>query len=143
MKEKLLISACLLGTPCRYDGKSVVCEKACLLSEKYELVPICPEVTGGLKTPRIPSERSGDRVINKEGGDVTRNFINGALEALKLAKEEGIKKALLKERSPSCGRGRIYDGSFSGKLVEGDGVAAELLMKNGISVYTESEIEKL
>ena len=144
--EKLLISACILGISSRYDGKS----KGCIddirlkqLSEKYELVPFCPEIYGGLPTPRTPSERVGERVVMKDGTDVTENYQRGAREALLLSELLGIEKALLKEKSPSCGKGAIYDGGFTGTLTEGNGVTAELLIESGISVFGESEIDKL
>ena len=139
MKEKILVSACLLGLPCRYDGKSKPDERVIALKEKYELIPFCPEVYGGLETPRTPSERVGDRVLMKDGRDVTENYRRGADGALCLCKTLDIKKAILKERSPSCGSGKIYDGSFSGTLKDGDGVTAELLLKNGIEVLGESD----
>ena len=140
MKEPLLISACLLGTPCRYDGKSVPLPEKQLaaLRESFELVPICPESDGGLPTPRIPSERLGERVINRAGEDVTDAYRRGAAHALETARREGCAFALLKERSPSCGCGEIYDGSFSGTLIPGDGVTAELLKAEGIEVIGES-----
>ena len=141
--ENLLISACLLGTPCRYDGASKKYEGVEALSEKYNLIPVCPEVLGGLPTPRTPSERIGDRVVMKDGRDVTKNYFDGAKEALKTAKRFGCKKALFKARSPSCSPAMIYDGSFSGTLVKGEGVAAELLRREGITVYSEEELEKL
>ena len=144
--EKLLISACLLGISSRYDGKSkrVIDENTLkLLSKKFELVPFCPEIYGGLPTPRTPSERIGDRVVMKDGTDVTENYRKGADEALLLCKLLGIKKALLKERSPSCGKGERYDGSFSGSLTKRDGVTAERLISAGLEVYTESCAEKL
>ena len=140
MKEKILVSACLLGMPCRYDGKSKPHEAVIALKEKYELVPFCPEIYGGLETPRTPSERVGDRVIMKDGRDVTENYMRGAASALELCKLIGIKRAILKERSPSCGRGEIYDGSFTATLRAGDGVTAELLLKNGIEVVGESKM---
>ena len=139
MKEKILVSACLFGLSCRYDGKEKPDERVIALKEKYELVPFCPEIYGGLETPRIPSERVDDKVIMKNGRDVTENYKRGAEGALYLCKTMGIKKAVLKERSPSCGNGKIYDGSFSGTLKDGDGVTAELLKKNGIEVLGESE----
>ena len=141
--ENLLISACLLGVRCRYDGKSVGLVDISKLSEKYNLIPICPEIYGGLETPRIPSERIGDRVMMKNGRDVTENYLRGAEETLRLAELFSCKKALLKERSPSCGKGMIYDGSFSGVLTEGDGVTLEYLKSHGIEVFGESEIDKL
>lgn len=139
MKEKILVSACLLGLPCRYDGREKPSKEVINLKEKYELVPFCPEIYGGLETPRTPSERVGDKVLMKNGRDVTENYRRGAEGALYLCKTLDIKKAVLKERSPSCGNGKIYDGSFSGRLKDGDGVTAELLKKNGIEVYGESE----
>ena len=144
--EKILISACMLGISCRYDGKSklaVTDVEFRALNEKYQLVPFCPEIYGGLPTPRVPSERVGDEVYMKDGTRVTDNFKKGASEALKLCHDLGIRKAILKAKSPSCGKGAIYDGSFEGRLASGDGVCAELLMKNGIAVYTENEILEL
>ena len=143
MKKKLLVSACLLGECCRYDGKSKKYEELSLLKDKFDLLPVCPEVMGGLSVPRPSSEIRLDRVINTRGEDVTENFLIGAKEALCVAKENGITLALLKERSPSCGKGRIYDGSFTGRLIEGDGVTAKLLLDSGISVFGESEIDLL
>ncbi len=143
MKKNLIISACLIGTPCRYDGKSVRKIDVEALKEKYNLIPICPEIYGGLSTPRVPSERLGERVVMQNGNDVTDNFHRGAMAALEFAKINGATIALLKEKSPSCGKGKIYDGSFSGTLAGGNGVTAELLMAHGISVFGESEIEKL
>lgn len=142
-KEKLLISACLLGVGCRYDGKRVKKITVESLTERYELIPFCPEIYGGLPTPRVPSERVGDRVFMKDGRDVTEEYNRGACEALALCRELGISRALLKERSPSCGNGMIYDGSFTSTLVEGMGVTAQLLDREGIEVFGESEIEKL
>ena len=138
--EKLLISACLLGEACRYDGKSkpLTEEQIRFLWQRYELIPVCPEVAGGLPTPRIPSERRGDRVVNKAGDDVSAQYARGAAYALKLAWEHGCRRALFKERSPSCGSGEIYDGSFTGTLIPGDGVTAELLKAEGVEVTGES-----
>ena len=142
-KQPILVSACLLGVCCRYDGESKPCEEIIKLREKYILIPICPEVDGGLPTPRTPSERVGDKVLMRDGKDVTENYRRGADEALRKAKEFGCNIAILKARSPSCGSGKIYDGSFSGNLTDRDGVCAELLKKNGISVFTENEIDLL
>ncbi|MBR2650617.1 MAG: DUF523 domain-containing protein [Clostridia bacterium] len=144
--EKILISACLIGIASRYDGKSKLPEDGDVIwqvCQKYAPVPFCPEVYGGLPTPRTPSERVGDRVLMKDGRDVTENYERGAEGALMLCKRLGIKKALLKERSPSCGKGKIYDGSFRGVLTEGDGVCAELLISSGIEVFGESEAPRL
>ena len=139
MKEPLLISACLLGTPCRYDGQSkpLPAEQLAFLREHYELYPVCPESDGGLPTPRIPSERRGGRVLNRAGEDVSAEYARGAARALEQCQEHACRKALLKERSPSCGCGAIYDGSFSGTLIPGDGVTAELLKAEGIEVLGE------
>ena len=144
--EKLLISACLFGISSRYDGKSkpVLSESDVKrLAGKYELVPFCPEIYGGLPTPRVPSEIVGDRVIMKDGTDVTENYNKGADEALLLCNLLGIKKALLKEKSPSCGCGAVYDGSFSGTLTAGNGITAGRLISAGIEVLGESEADKL
>lgn len=137
---KILVSACLLGCSCRYDGKSCQNESIIALKKKYTLIPVCPEQLGGLSTPRSPSERKGDSVIMKSGEDVTAEFMRGAGEALRLAKIFNIKKAILKANSPSCGKGIIYDGSFTGQKCPGNGITAELFMKNGIAVFTEDEI---
>ncbi len=142
-KERLLISACLLGMRCRYDGNAGKRVDTEALLEKYELVPVCPEIYGGLTTPRTPSEIVGERVLMRDGTDVTENYERGADAALLLIHEFGIRKALLKARSPSCGKGVIYDGSFDGVLTQGDGITARRLLAGGVSVYTEDEIEKL
>jgi uncharacterized protein YbbK (DUF523 family) len=139
----ILVSACLLGINVRYDGKSKLVEKIKILSKEHNLIPICPEIYGGMTTPREPSEKIGDSIISKTGEDVTDKFVKGAEETLKLAKFFDCKYAILKERSPSCGYGKIYDGTFSGKLVDGNGLTADLLAKNGIKIIGESELEKL
>ena len=143
--EHLLISACLLGFECKYSGGSNALDAAALaaLRERFRLIPVCPESAGGLPTPRPPSERRNGKVINKLGQDVTEEYRKGADTALYLARRYGCTRALLKERSPSCGSGAIYDGSFTGNLIPGDGVAAESLKAAGIRVYGESEIEAL
>lgn len=140
---KVLVSACLLGVPCRYDGRSAPCQNVVDLGGKLELVPVCPEQLGGLETPRVPAERRGKAVVTKDGRSVTKEYALGAEKTLELAKKHGCKKAILKERSPSCGCGQIYDGSFSGRLVNGDGITAQLLKKVGIDVVGESAVEKL
>lgn len=141
--EKLLISACLLGEKCRYDGRSKPNELALRLASKYELIPICPEVMGGLPTPRKPSEINGERVIMVDGTDVTAEYKRGADIALKLALENGCKIAILKSLSPSCGKGSIYDGTYTKTVVNGNGVTAKRLIENGIEVLDETEIEEL
>ena len=138
--ENILVSACLLGENCRYDGKAGKRIDIESLRKKYNLIPVCPEVLGGLPTPRTPSERVGERVVMKDGRDVTDNFMKGAREALKICEAFGCKRAILKERSPSCGSGEIYDGTFSKSLTAGDGMTAALLKENGIRVIGESQI---
>ena len=140
---RLLISACLLGCRCRYDGASKPQPWLAALAERHTLVPVCPEQMGGLATPRPPAERQGDRVVTKEGADVTAQYRRGAEEALRLCRLFHCQAALLKERSPSCGCGSVYDGTFTGVLTAGDGVTAELLRAEGVPVYGESRAEEL
>ncbi len=140
---RLLISACLLGIPCRYDGVSKPQPWVEKMAERHELVPVCPEQLGGLPTPRHPSERQGERVVMDTGADVTEPYRRGAEAALRLCRLLHCQAAILKERSPSCGCGTIYDGTFTGTLTAGDGVTAELLLQNGITVLGESQAETL
>lgn len=139
-KEKILVSSCLLGNPVRYDGKGQEHGEVLNLSKQYEIIPFCPEVAGGLSIPRTPAEIIGNRVINQDGQDVTLAYEKGADLALKLCQYHGISKAVLKARSPSCGRNHIYDGKFNGTLVSGHGVTAKLLLENGIAVYSEEDL---
>lgn len=140
----ILVSACLLGVKCRYDGKDKnFLEGIKKLMENHTLVPVCPEQMGGLPTPRKPAERKGDCVVTEKGCDVTKEYITGAEEALKMAKLYNCKIAILKEKSPSCGSGKIYDGTFSKTLIDGNGVTTELLIKNGIKVIGESQIDEI
>ena len=141
--EKILISACLVGDNCKYNGGNNLSPQIDALLEKYELIPFCPEVEGGLPTPRNPSEIKGTRVVMDHGKDVTREYELGARKALMLCLYLKIKIAVLKERSPSCGTHQIHDGSFSNKLIDGVGVTARLLKENGIKVYSEDEINQL
>lgn len=137
-----LVSACLAGVQCRFDGKSYESQKVIDLVNSGEAIPVCPEQLGGLATPRVSCEIIGDKVMNKEGQDLTVEFILGAERTLAIAKVLGIKKAVLKSKSPSCGCGKIYDGTFTGVLVDGYGKAAELLKENGIEVCTEQDLEQ-
>ncbi|MBO5004113.1 MAG: DUF523 domain-containing protein [Clostridia bacterium] len=139
----ILISACLMGINCRYNGESEIVKELEVLKNKYNLIPVCPEIYGGLKTPRNPAERVNDKVLTNNGEDVTSNYTKGAEEILKLAKFYDCKYAILKERSPSCGFGRIYDGTFSKTIIDGNGVTADLLEKNGVKIIGESKIEAL
>ena len=143
--ENLLISACLLGVECKYSGGRNALPEETIekLRTRYRLIPVCPETAGGLPTPRDPSERLGERVVSCRGADVTAQFKKGAEAALTLARRYGCTTALMKEHSPSCGSGLIYDGSFLGKLVKGDGCAAELLKAAGVSVVGENMTELL
>lgn len=143
MKEKILISACLLGENCKYNGGNNYTPEVEALRERYELVPVCPEQLGGLPTPRTPAERVGDRVVNREGADVTDAFRQGAEKTLEIACASGIAKAVFQVRSPSCGSGTVYDGTFSGTLTAGQGVTAELLEKNGVNICRSDQTGEL
>jgi uncharacterized protein YbbK (DUF523 family) len=136
----ILVSACLAGIPCRWDGNRKPNKKVIDLIKAGKAIPVCPEQLGGLTTPRQPSERLNDKVISKNGPDVTHQFILGSQIVLELAQEYCCTQAILKARSPSCGKGMIYNGTFKDKLINGNGITAELLMKNGIEVLTEEEI---
>ena len=139
----ILVSACLLGVHCRYDGNGVLQEEIKQLSKEHHLIPVCPEIFGGLATPRDPAERIGECVITKKGEDVTAQYTKGAEEVLQLCKFYDCHCAILKERSPSCGYGKIYDGAFCGTLIEGNGVTAQLLADYGVEIYGESKISEL
>lgn len=142
-RENILVSACLLGVNCRYDGGNGRREWVVSLMDRYNLIPVCPEQLGGLQTPREPAERQETgSVTDKNGRDVTEYFTRGAKETLKIAELYGCKRAILKERSPSCGHGVIYDGTFSGTKVPGNGITAGLLEENGISVTGESGVKE-
>jgi uncharacterized protein YbbK (DUF523 family) len=138
-----LVSACLAGVNCRYDGKDSLNEKVQELVNQGKAIPVCPEQLGGLSTPRISCERvslsGGRKVINKEGIDRTEEFQLGAERTLAIAKALGVTKAIMKSKSPSCGCGQIYDGTFSGTLIPGNGMAVELLLNNDIEVITDKD----
>ena len=141
-KEKILVSACLAGINCKYNGGNNLNEKIVKLVKEGRAILVCPEQLGGLPTPRIPSEIVvNKKVINKEGVDVTKQFCKGAEETLKIAKQYNIKKAILKSKSQSCGYGKIYDGNFTGNLIEGNGITTNLLLQNGIKVISSDDIE--
>ncbi len=135
--ETLLISACLVGYNCKYNGgnNALPPEVLSALRERYRLIPVCPEAAGGLPTPRVPSERRGGSVVTRDGRDVTAAFRRGAEIAGKLAERTGARLALLKSGSPSCGSGMIYDGSFTGTLMPGDGVTAEYLKNKNLIIF--------
>lgn len=142
---RVLVSMCLLGIRCRYNGSPKTNEAVVELLHRKDmtLIPVCPEQLGGLATPRTPSERRENGVVSLNGEDRTEAFLQGAEETLRIAKLYGCEAALLKERSPSCGTKEICDGSFTGRKIPGEGVTTELLRKNGIPVFGESEIEEL
>ena len=133
----ILVSACLAGMKCRYDGNDTFKQDIFDLVLKGEAIPVCPETMGGLAVPREPAERVGDKVISINGRDVTSEFKKGAEKTLEIALINKIELAILKSKSPSCGVGKIYDGSFTSELVEGNGMTTELLIKNGIKVINE------
>lgn len=141
--ENILVSACLLGVSCRYDGKSKPNENVIALKDRYNIIPVCPEIMGGLPTPRTASEIQGCQVVMGNGTNVTKEYRKGAEEVLRLCRLFGCKRAVLKEKSPSCGCGKVYDGTFSGKLIDGNGITAKLLMENGIEVFGETGIMNL
>jgi uncharacterized protein YbbK (DUF523 family) len=135
----ILMSACLAGIDCKYNGGNNGIPQLKELYEKGEAVLVCPEVMGGLPTPRLSSEIRGNKVYNTAGEDVTGNFVKGAEEALRIARENGCTLAVLKANSPSCGAGQIYDGTFSHTKVQGDGIFAAMCRKEGIACLTELE----
>jgi len=144
----ILVSACLLGINCKYNGGNNKIEGLKELLKNEILIPVCPEQLGGLETPRLPSEtiqkNEGRHVVDKKGNDLTVQFLKGGEETLKIAKMFNIKKAILKSNSPSCGCGNIYDGTFTGKIVEGDGITAAILKSNNIKIFNElNYLEKL
>lgn len=140
--EKILVSACLLGDKVRYDGKGNYHPNIKYILENFDVIPFCPEVEGGLPIPRIPSEIKGNDVINKEGKNVTRNFVEGANKALNIVSYFHITTAILKENSPSCGVHKIHDGNFTNKLIDGEGITTKLLKQHGVNVINEEEIEQ-
>jgi uncharacterized protein YbbK (DUF523 family) len=136
----IIVSACLAGVSCRYDGEAKPCPEVIHLVAEGQALPVCPEQLGGLPTPRLPAEIRDGRVVRRDGADLTAEFERGAREAVKLAQLIGAKTAFLKSKSPSCGRGKIYDGTFSGTLTSGNGVFAELCLNKGIEVITEEDL---
>lgn len=138
--KKIAVSACLLGVPCRYDGKCVEHERVQEYVKDKEVVLICPEVLGGLPTPRMPCEIVNGKVMNAQGNDKTKYYEEGANKVLALLKEGNIEEAILKAKSPSCGVKQIYDGSFTSKLIDGEGICARILRENGIRVIDSDEI---
>lgn len=139
----ILVSACLLGLDCRYCGGGCPSQKVINLKQTHHLIPVCPEQMGGLATPRDTSELCGNAVITSKHNDVTQAFKKGAMQALEIAKLLDCSVAVLKKNSPSCGYGIVYDGTFSGVKVKGNGVTANLLAKNNIKIYNEDTCTEL
>ncbi len=137
---KRIVSACLLGIKCKYNCTSNKNRKVLELLKKETLIPVCPEQLGGLPSPRQPSEQRGKKVYSSKNSDVTAFFLKGAEETLKISKLYGIRKAIFKQRSPSCGVGKIYDGSFSNAIIKGDGVTTALLKAHQIEVISEEDL---
>ncbi len=135
-----IVSACLAGINCRYDGNTKPNEKVIELVKQGKAIPVCPEQLAGLTTPRTPAEEKDGKIITKDGKDLTKEFQKGAQEALKIAKLSNCKEAILKSKSPTCGCGKVYDGSFSGNLIDRDGVFTRLLKENNIKVITEEDL---
>lgn len=135
-----LCSACLLGINCRYNHEPLNCEKVLQLAKSEILIPVCPEQLGGMPTPREPVEQLDDKIITQSGKDLTKHYLYGAEQVLKIAQLFGIKEAILKQKSPSCGCGKIYDGTFSDKIIPGDGVTVKLLKEHGIKVISEEDL---
>lgn len=136
----ILVSKCLMGENCRYKGDNCKNEKVLDAVRGETVIAVCPEQDGGLSTPRPPAEIVGDKIVNAEGKDVTKEYLAGAANALRLAKENNVSLCILKAKSPSCGSGIVYDGSFTGKLTEGDGITAKLLKENGFRVISENDL---
>lgn len=139
MKPVLLVSACLCGQTVRYDGKACLHPELRALAESGRAIPFCPECAGGLSVPRLPAECRDGRAVRSDGADCTAAFEAGARRALALCREKGLTAAILKENSPSCGVHWVYDGSFSGRKLEGEGVTARLLRAEGVRVFSETE----
>ena len=144
-KIKVLISACLLGDNVKYSGGNNLSPELVTLLEKYnvDIVKVCPECFAGLPIPRVPSEIKETKVFSKDGRDITEEFLSGAEKTFKIAKENQIDFAILKERSPSCGSSYIYDGSFSGKVIQGQGLTVRKLNEENIVIFSEENLEEI
>lgn len=138
--KKILVSACLMGYECRYKGDGCKCDKVLGLANDNILIPVCPEQLGGLSTPRQPAERVGDKIISKTGVDVTDEYERGADFALNIAISNNVDLCIMKANSPSCGKGIIYDGTFTGAKTNGNGLTTEKLLARGFKVVSENEI---
>ncbi len=140
---KIIVSGCLLGCDCRYKGDNCKCDELLSLADNHTLIPVCPEQLGGLSTPRDPAEIVGNKVISNQGKDVTYEYSKGAEMALYIARTNKADAVVFKANSPSCGKGIIYDGTFTGNKTQGNGVAAELFLNSGYQVFNENEIRDL
>jgi uncharacterized protein YbbK (DUF523 family) len=136
----IIVSACLAGVKCRYNGQAFSIPEIIELVKKGQAIPLCPEILGKLPIPRLSAEQCDGGIFSRDGQDLTKEYIAGAKVALNIARLVGCKKAILKSKSPTCGCGKIYDGTFSGKLINGDGIFCEFLKEENIEVYTENEI---
>lgn len=143
MRQKIIVSACLLGENCKYNGSNNRNEDVLSLKKYFDIIPVCPECFGELPIPREPSEIKDGRVVSKSGDDVTAQFVDGAEKTLYIAREKNCPLAILKENSPSCGFGKVYDGTFSKTLCNGNGIAAQLLFENDIQIFGESNVQKV
>ncbi len=143
---KILISACLLGQNVRYDANHNSILQNPLIKRLLDqdiLIPVCPEVDGGLPIPRLPVELIGKKAIDSQGNDKTKNFTDGANKSSQLALKYNINIAIMKAKSPSCGKGKIYDGAFNKKLINGDGITVKALERAGVKVFSEEDLEEL
>ncbi|MFH1728108.1 MAG: DUF523 domain-containing protein [Pseudomonadota bacterium] len=136
----IIVSACLAGVNCRYDGVNNYSEKVIRLVKDGKVILVCPEQLGGLSTPRKPSEIKNGKVVNQDGICVNSQFEKGALETLKIALMYGCDKAIMQERSPSCGVKKIYNGNFNLTLIAGQGITTKLLLKNKIKVISSEDL---
>ena len=139
--KKVAVSACLVGKNTKYDGTHNYNQAVMDYLKDKEYILICPEVLGGLPTPRVPSEIVNNKVVNKENIDVTKEFVSGANKALKMLIDNNIEEVIVKSKSPSCGYKQIYDGTFTNKIIEGNGIFTSLAIEKGIKVLTEKDIE--
>lgn len=138
---KICVSACLLGENCRYDGKNMKNMNVIEYLKDKEYVAVCPECLGGLSTPREPSEIVNDQVLSCSGKNVTKQFVDGAMKALEIAKNNGCEVAIFTEKSPSCGSNLVYDGSFTGRKIEGQGITSKLFQENGIEIISSTRFK--
>ncbi|WP_378953291.1 DUF523 domain-containing protein [Pelosinus sp. sgz500959] len=138
----IIVSACLAGVECRYNGQAFPISTVIEMVKKGQAIPLCPEILGNLSIPRPSAEQCDGKILSNDGHDVTSEYVTGAKIALGIAQLVGCKKAILKSKSPTCGCGMIYDGTFSGKMIAGEGIFSKMLKEENIKVYTENEIQQ-